>query len=82
MKLRRSPTAPQPNPYRILENRAILDEWRPYIPWQSNGHRQNGEDAHAGESAGRGSRLVPIIPIIPTIPDGNNTGTDTGGNLF
>ncbi len=35
MKLRRLPTAPQPNPYRILENRTILDEWRQYIPWQS-----------------------------------------------
>ena len=28
MKLRRIPAAPQPNPYRILENRAIRDEWR------------------------------------------------------
>lgn len=54
MKLRRPPTAPQPNPYRILENRAILDEWRPYIPWQSNGHRQNGEDAHRPEKAPAG----------------------------
>ena len=35
MKLRRTPTAPQPNPYRILENRTILAEWQPYIPWQS-----------------------------------------------
>lgn len=35
MKLQRPPTAPQPNPYRILENRAIRDEWRQYIPWQS-----------------------------------------------
>ena len=32
MKLHRLPTAPQPNPYRILENRTILEEWRQYIP--------------------------------------------------
>lgn len=48
MKLRRTPTAPQPNPYRILENRTILEEWQPYIPWQSTaaaGGRGSGEDA-------------------------------------
>ena len=42
MKLRRVPTAPQPNPYRILENRTILDEWRQYIPWQAAGRNRNG----------------------------------------
>ena len=45
MKLRRVPTAPQPNPYRILENRTILEEWRQYIPWQSNGRSREGEPA-------------------------------------
>ena len=43
MKLRRVPTAPQPNPYRILENRAILDEWRQYIPWQAAGRNRKGD---------------------------------------
>ncbi len=33
MRLKTLPRAPQPNPYRILQNRAILDEWRPYLPW-------------------------------------------------
>ena len=33
MKLFREPRAPQPNPYRMLQNRVILDEWRPYLPW-------------------------------------------------
>ena len=45
MKLRRVPTAPQPNPYRILENRTILEEWRQYIPWQSNGRSRDEEPA-------------------------------------
>ena len=33
MKLVKEPRAPDPNPYLILQNRSILDEWRPYIPW-------------------------------------------------
>ena len=33
MRLKTEPRAPQPNPYRILQNRTILDEWRPYLPW-------------------------------------------------
>jgi len=33
MKLIREPRAPQPNPYRMLQNRVILEEWRPYLPW-------------------------------------------------
>ena len=45
MKLNRAPTAPQPNPYRILENRTILKEWQQYIPWQSNGRRREEESA-------------------------------------
>ena len=45
MKLRRVPTAPQPNPYRILENRTILDEWRQYIPWQTAGRSRDEETA-------------------------------------
>ena len=48
MKLNRLPTAPQPNPYRILENRTILEEWKQYIPWQSTGRSRNGS---AGEPA-------------------------------
>ena len=33
MRLKTEPRVPQPNPYRILQNRTILDEWRPYLPW-------------------------------------------------
>jgi len=33
MRLVKEPKAPDPNPYLILQNRTILDEWRPYIPW-------------------------------------------------
>ena len=33
MQLNKPPRAPDPNPYLILQNRVILDEWRPYIPW-------------------------------------------------
>jgi 5-methylcytosine-specific restriction endonuclease McrA len=33
MRLKTEPRTPQPNPYRILQNRTILDEWRPYLPW-------------------------------------------------
>ena len=47
MKLRKMPTAPQPNPYRILENRTILDEWRQYIPWQANGRSRQESVAMA-----------------------------------
>ncbi len=35
MKLVKEPKAPDPNPYLILQNRSILEEWRPYIPWNS-----------------------------------------------
>ncbi len=35
MLLVREPRAPDPNPYLILQNRTILDEWRPYIPWNT-----------------------------------------------
>lgn len=44
MKLRRLPTAPQPNPYRILENRTILEEWKQYIPWQTAAKSRNGSE--------------------------------------
>ena len=47
MKLRRPPTAPQPNPYRILENRTIREEWRPFIPWQA----VNGRSGAAADPA-------------------------------
>ena len=33
MTLGKTPKAPDLNPYLILQNRVILDEWRPYIPW-------------------------------------------------
>lgn len=33
MKLMKEPRAPQPNPYRMLQNYVILEEWRPYVPW-------------------------------------------------
>ena len=45
MKLHRLPTAPQPNPYRILENRTILEEWKQYIPWQTAGKGKNGAES-------------------------------------
>ena len=48
MRLNRLPTAPQPNPYRILENRTILEEWKQYIPWQTAGRSSNtGENGLA-----------------------------------
>ena len=37
MGLSRAPRAPQPDPYRALKNRVILEEWRPYIPWTISG---------------------------------------------
>ena len=33
MRLGTTPRAPDPNPYLILQNRVILDEWKLYIPW-------------------------------------------------
>ena len=33
MRLATLPRAPDPNPYLILQNRVILDEWKLYIPW-------------------------------------------------
>jgi hypothetical protein len=33
MLLKTVPRAPDPNPYLILQNRALLDEWLPYVPW-------------------------------------------------
>ncbi len=33
MILLRRPKAPYPNPYYVLHNRTILDEWRKFIPW-------------------------------------------------
>ena len=33
MRLSRAPRVPQPNPYRMLQNRIILESWRAYIPW-------------------------------------------------
>ena len=33
MKLLREPKPPQPNPYRLLQNQTLRDEWKVYIPW-------------------------------------------------
>ena len=33
MMLIKEPRPPDPNPYQILQNRSILEEWLPYIPW-------------------------------------------------
>ena len=33
MFLGKPPRAPDPNPYLRLQNRVILEAWRPYIPW-------------------------------------------------
>ena len=33
MRLGKIPRAPDPNPYLILQNRVILDDWEIYIPW-------------------------------------------------
>ena len=33
MLLKTVPRAPDPNPYLILQNRTLLDEWLPYVPW-------------------------------------------------
>ena len=33
MLLKTAPRAPDPNPYLILQNRTLLDEWLPYVPW-------------------------------------------------
>ena len=33
MRLKTTPRAPDPNPYLILQNRVILDDWEIYIPW-------------------------------------------------
>jgi len=37
MKLMREPKAPQPNPYRMLQNYVILEQWIPYVPWMIAG---------------------------------------------
>ncbi len=33
MTLGKLPRQPQPNPYLVLQNRTILEAWRPYLPW-------------------------------------------------
>ena len=37
MTLVKLPRAPDPNPYLILQNRSILEEWLPYLPWTARG---------------------------------------------
>ena len=41
MKLFKVPRAPDPNPYLILQNRVILDEWQPYLPWAVRGTQED-----------------------------------------
>jgi 5-methylcytosine-specific restriction endonuclease McrA len=36
MRLLRQPRAPYPNPYSILQNRQIMEEWRKFIPWATS----------------------------------------------
>ena len=33
MALLNEPTVPRPNPFYMFEQRTLLDEWRPFIPW-------------------------------------------------
>lgn len=37
MKLMREPKAPQPNPYRMLQNYTMQEQWLPYVPWTISG---------------------------------------------
>ena len=37
MLLKKEPRAPDPNPYLILQNRTLLEEWLPYVPWSARG---------------------------------------------
>ena len=37
MTLGKLPRQPQPNPYLVLQNRTILEAWRPYLPWTDEG---------------------------------------------
>ena len=34
MTLLKRPRAPYPSPYYVLHDRPILEEWRPFIPWE------------------------------------------------
>ncbi len=40
MRLLREPKIPQPNPYRILQNYSIIDDWLPYVPWSMKNQEQ------------------------------------------
>ncbi len=33
MRLMKQPATPRPNPFYLFENRTVLEEWRPFIPW-------------------------------------------------
>ena len=35
--LKQEPRAPDPNPYLMLQNRTLLDEWLPYLPLSARG---------------------------------------------
>ena len=35
MTLLRQPGIPKPNPYYMFHQRQILDDWKPFIPWES-----------------------------------------------
>ena len=43
MMLVKEPRAPDPNPYQILQSRTILEEWRPYIPWNLRDQPPDGQ---------------------------------------
>jgi 5-methylcytosine-specific restriction endonuclease McrA len=48
MLLLRRPKAPYPNPYYILYNRTILEEWRKFIPWVEPGLAPSGRPGSPG----------------------------------
>lgn len=55
MRLIKLPRAPQPNPYRILQNRVILEEWQEYIPWTVPGRRYQDNSNNGGSSEDAGT---------------------------
>ncbi len=36
MALRKTPKAPYPSPYYVLHGRVILEEWKKFIPWETD----------------------------------------------
>ena len=37
MRLIREPRAPRANPYGLFQHRAVLEEWKPFLPWAAQG---------------------------------------------